>query len=42
MAHLTGGPLHYFHHLTGRQRTDAHIDELIDEVKRDPTCIFWG
>jgi len=19
-----------------------HIDELIEEVKRDPTCIFWG
>lgn len=19
-----------------------HIDELIDEVERDPTCIFWG
>ena len=20
----------------------AHIEELIEEVKRDPTCIFWG
>jgi len=23
-------------------RPTPHIDELIREVERDPTCIFWG
>ena len=29
-------------HLYDLVQPTPHIDELIEEVKRDPTCIFWG
>ena len=29
-------------HVYDLARPTAHIDELIREVERDPTCVFWG
>ena len=29
-------------HLYGRLAPSNRIDDLLSEIDRDPTCIFWG
>lgn len=29
-------------HVYDRVRASRHIQTLLDEIERDPTCIFWG
>lgn len=30
-----------FHHYD-QQPATPHVEELLAEIQRDPTCIFWG
>ncbi|TSD93770.1 DUF3024 domain-containing protein [Skermania sp. ID1734] len=33
---------HLRFHLYDLHPASAHVEALLDEIERDPTCIFWG